>query len=101
MGDSAGPQQGVQVLPIDGERQEAACGRRIAVEADGGRGGSRDVACGRGELICDGGRGRIGMRTWRENSSATFNWKKKSSENAACPRKMPVSPPCALSAIPR
>ena len=32
---------------------------------------------------------------------STLNWKKKSNENAACPRKMPVSPPCALSEIPR
>ena len=35
--------------------QETARGRRIAMEADGGSSGARDVACGRGELICDGG----------------------------------------------
>jgi DNA-binding HxlR family transcriptional regulator len=39
-----GPQSGVQVLPADRERQKAAGGRRIAMEADGRSCGARDVA---------------------------------------------------------
>jgi len=51
MGDSAGPQSRVQVLPAYGEGPEAARGRRIAVEADDGSCGARNVARCRGELI--------------------------------------------------
>src|SRR5690242_9384031 len=100
MGDGAGPQPRVQVLPIDGQRQEAACGRRIAMDANGRRGGSRDVACTGGELICDGGGGSSGMKSWRGNSSPTLSWKRKSSGNEACLRVRHGSPLCALSAIP-
>jgi len=44
MGDRAGPQSGVQILPVDRERQEAVLGRRITMEADGRSCGARDVA---------------------------------------------------------
>jgi Transcriptional regulator PadR-like family len=44
MGDGSRPQPGVQILPIDGQRQETARGRRITVEADGRSCGARDVA---------------------------------------------------------
>src|SRR5271156_402498 len=36
MGDGAGSQPGVQVLPAHGTRQKTACDRRVAMEADGG-----------------------------------------------------------------
>src|SRR5690242_21822208 len=100
MGDGAGPQPGVQVLPIDGPGQEAARSRRIAMEANGGSGGSRDVACTGGELTCDGGGGSSGMKSWRGNSNPTLSWKRKSSANEACLRVRHGSPLCALSAIP-
>src|SRR5271156_457775 len=70
------------------------------MEADGGSCGTRDVACCRGELKCDGGKSRREMRIWTGSCSLTSNWKRKSSGNAACHQKKPAVRPCALSAIP-
>src|SRR5580658_8118983 len=50
MGDCAGPKSGIQILPVNSSGQEAAPGRRIAVEADGRSCSARDVARRRGEL---------------------------------------------------
>jgi hypothetical protein len=50
MADSSRPQSGIQVLPLDGERPEAACRRRIAVEPDGETCSACDVAGRRGGL---------------------------------------------------
>ncbi len=50
------------------ERQETASGRRIAMEADGRSCGARDVACGRGELRCNGGSQGRETGIWSGNS---------------------------------
>jgi hypothetical protein len=43
--DGTGPEPGIQILPFDRERPEAAYCGRIAVEADDRGCGARDVAC--------------------------------------------------------
>src|SRR5260370_30951357 len=95
MGDGAGSQPGVQVLPAHGTRQKTACDRRVAMEADGGSCGTRDVACRSGELRCDGGRIgkelRNGMQTLSGSFFPIWNWKRKSGGNEGRPRKKAVS----------
>src|ERR1700744_615489 len=99
MGDRAGPQSGVQVLPADRERQEAAGGRRITVEADGRSGSARDVARRRGELRCDGSRSRKEIRMWSESCSLILPWKKKNSGNVDSHPKRRATRLFALLAI--
>src|ERR1700733_9946325 len=100
MGDRAGPQSGVQVLPANRKRQEAAGGRRITMEADGGSDGARDVARRRGKLRCDGGRSRKEIRIWSESCSLILPWKKKNSGNVDSHRKRRATRLCELLAIP-
>src|SRR5258708_25189532 len=91
MGDGAGSQPGVQVLPAQGTRQKTACDRRVAMEADGGSCGTRDVACRSGELRCDGGRIgkelRNGMLTLSGSFFPIWNWKRKSGGDEGWPQK--------------
>src|ERR1700729_4388199 len=102
MGDGAGSQPGVQVLPAHGTRQKTACDRRVAMEADGGSCGTRDVACRSGELRCDGGRIgkelRNGMLTLSGSFFPIWNWKRKSGGNVGCRQKKRVMRPPAHSA---
>src|SRR5579863_7595959 len=101
MGDGLGPQSGVQVLPAYGEGQKTACGGRVAMEADGGGCGERDVARRRGELRCDGGGPENGMRTWSGSCGLTSSWKKKSSGKMAWQRTKLITRRCARLGIPR
>src|SRR5258707_9062145 len=102
MGDGAGSQPGVQVLPAHGTRQKTACDRRVAMEADGGSCGTRDVARRSGELRCDGGRIgkelRNGMLTLSGSFFPIWNWKRKSGGNAGWLAKELVLPDRAPSA---
>src|SRR5271163_3912116 len=102
MGDGAGSQPGVQVLPAHGERQKTACDRKVAMEADGGSCCTRDVACRSGELRCDGGRigkePRNGTLTSSGSFSPIWNWKRKSSGSVGCRQKKLIMRPGAPSA---
>src|SRR6185312_16669768 len=94
------PQSGIQVLPVNGQGKKTTYPRRVAMEADDGRSGKRNVARLRGELKCDGGRSRREMQTSIAKYNRTSNSKKKSNAKAAHPRKKLTTRPCVLSAIP-